>query len=70
MASKRGFACISPERRSEIARKGGKAAHKAGTAHRFSPEEAQAAGRKGAAVRLARKAEREAAEPAADKLAS
>jgi general stress protein YciG len=31
----------------EIARKGGKAAHAAGTAHEFSSDEARAAGRKG-----------------------
>jgi hypothetical protein len=32
---------------SEIARKGGKAAHSAGTAHEFTTEEARVAGRKG-----------------------
>jgi hypothetical protein len=32
---------------SEIARKGGKAAHSAGTAHEFTTEEARIAGRKG-----------------------
>ncbi|MDP9001043.1 MAG: KGG domain-containing protein [Myxococcota bacterium] len=32
---------------SEIARKGGKAAHSAGTAHEFTSEEAREAGRKG-----------------------
>jgi general stress protein YciG len=32
---------------SEIARKGGKAAHTAGTAHEFTAEEAREAGRKG-----------------------
>lgn len=35
---------------SAIASKGGKAAHAAGTAHRFTREEAQAAGRKGGAA--------------------
>lgn len=43
----RGFAAISPERRKEISSLGGKAAHAAGTAHKYTPEEAQAAGRKG-----------------------
>jgi general stress protein YciG len=43
----RGFALISPERRREISRMGGKAAHEAGTAHEFTQEEARAAGRKG-----------------------
>jgi general stress protein YciG len=32
---------------SEISRKGGKAAHSAGTAHEFTSEEAREAGRKG-----------------------
>jgi general stress protein YciG len=45
--ARRGFAAISPERQREIARKGGVAAHRAGTAHEFTPEEARAAGRKG-----------------------
>jgi general stress protein YciG len=43
----RGFAALSPERRRELASRGGKAAHAAGTAHTFSVEEAAAAGRKG-----------------------
>lgn len=45
--SKRGFASMSPEKQQEIAKKGGRAAHEKGTAHRFSPDEARAAGRKG-----------------------
>ena len=45
--SNRGFASMSPEKQREIASKGGKAAHKKGTAHQFSSEEARAAGRKG-----------------------
>lgn len=44
---KRGFACLDPERQRAIASRGGKAAHAAGTAHEFTPEEAAAAGRKG-----------------------
>lgn len=44
---RRGFACIDPDRRREIASKGGKAAHAAGTAHQFSSEEAKLAGKKG-----------------------
>jgi uncharacterized protein len=44
---KGGFAALSPEQRSEISRRGGKAAHVLGTAHKFTPEEARAAGRKG-----------------------
>ena len=43
----RGFAAMDRTKVSEIASKGGKAAHAAGTAHQFSTEEARAAGRKG-----------------------
>jgi general stress protein YciG len=45
--SRRGFAAMAPEKVREIASKGGKAAHEAGTAHTFSKEEAQIAGKKG-----------------------
>lgn len=47
----RGFATMSPSKRSEIASKGGKAAHASGRAHRFTTEEARAAGRKGGLAR-------------------
>lgn len=47
----KGFAAISPERVREIASKGGKAAHAVGTAHKFTTEEAKAAGRKGGLAR-------------------
>jgi general stress protein YciG len=43
----RGFAALDRKLVSEIARKGGKAAHEKGTAHEFTGEEARAAGRKG-----------------------
>jgi general stress protein YciG len=43
----RGFAAIDPKLRSEIARKGGLAAHASGVAHEFTSEEARAAGRLG-----------------------
>jgi general stress protein YciG len=43
----RGFAVMDKKLVSEIARKGGKAAHAAGTAHEWTTEEARAAGRKG-----------------------
>jgi general stress protein YciG len=43
----RGFAAMDRKLVSEIARKGGKAAHTAGTAHEFTAEEARDAGRKG-----------------------
>jgi general stress protein YciG len=44
---RRGFAVMDPKLVSEISRKGGKAAHSAGTAHEFTSDEARAAGRKG-----------------------
>ncbi|HWH07353.1 MAG TPA: KGG domain-containing protein [Candidatus Paceibacterota bacterium] len=46
-SSKRGFASMDAERQREIASMGGKAAHEKGTAHEFTSEEAQEAGRKG-----------------------
>lgn len=45
----RGFALMDPERRRELAREGGRAAHRGGRAHRFTTEEAKIAGRKGGA---------------------
>jgi len=44
---RRGFAAMDRNRVREIASKGGKAAHAAGTAHQFSSDEARVAGRKG-----------------------
>ena len=44
---RRGFAAMDRDRVKEIASKGGKAAHSAGTAHQFSSDEARVAGRKG-----------------------
>lgn len=38
---------MSPEKKREIASKGGRAAHQKGTAHEFTPDEARMAGRKG-----------------------
>jgi general stress protein YciG len=43
----RGFAAMDRKLVSEIARKGGKAAHTAGTAHEFTSDEARVAGSKG-----------------------
>ena len=43
----RGFAAMDQKKQREIARRGGLAAQALGTAHRFSPEEARQAGRKG-----------------------
>ena len=45
--SERGFAAMNPERQREIAREGGRAAHRSGNAHEFTIEEAREAGRKG-----------------------
>jgi len=44
---RRGFAAMDSNRVKEIASKGGRAAHAAGTAHQFSADEARNAGRKG-----------------------
>jgi len=46
----RGFASMSSEKKREIASKGGKAAHALGTAHKWTSEEAQVAGRKGGSI--------------------
>lgn len=43
----RGFAAMDRSKVSEIASKGGKAAHAAGTAHQFTSDEARQAGKKG-----------------------
>jgi general stress protein YciG len=51
----RGFATLTPERRKEIARKGGKSAHAKGTAHEFTPEEGRRAGRLGGQATTNRK---------------
>jgi general stress protein YciG len=56
--AKKGFAAMDPEKVREIARKGGKAAHAAGTAHEFTSEKAREAGRLGGkAVHAKRRAE-------------
>ncbi len=47
---RRGFASMSSDKQREIASKGGRAAHQKGTAHRWSSEEARAAGRKGGLI--------------------
>jgi general stress protein YciG len=46
----RGYTSMSPEQRREIASKAGKAAHALGTAHKWTSEETQAAGRKGGSI--------------------
>lgn len=47
----RGFAAMDPEVQRRIAAQGGRAAHVKGTAHRFTSEEARAAGQKGGEAR-------------------
>lgn len=44
---RRGFAAMDRERVKQIASKGGRAAHAAGTAHQFNSDEARVAGKKG-----------------------
>jgi general stress protein YciG len=48
--SHRGFAGMDDARKKEIARAGGRAAHKLGTAHEFTVDEASLAGKKGGQV--------------------
>ncbi len=60
---KRGFAAMDPKLVSEIARKGGRAAHAQGTAHTFTSEEAKAAGRKGGQTTHARRTNKLKEEP-------
>lgn len=52
---RRGFAAMDRDRVKEIASKGGKAAHAAGTAHQFTSDEARVAGRKGGMAPHARR---------------
>jgi general stress protein YciG len=51
----RGFAAMDRKLVSDIARRGGKAAHSAGTAHEFTTEEARIAGQKGGRATHARR---------------
>jgi len=52
---KRGMAGMSKSERKRIASLGGIAAHKAGTAHKFSSIEGKLAGKKGAKKRWSKK---------------
>ena len=56
----RGFQTMTAERQREIASAGGQAAHRKGSAHQFTTEEARAAGRKGGAARQRNAAARKA----------
>src|ERR1700733_6212663 len=60
----RGFAAMDRTLVSEIARKGGKAAHSAGTAHEFTSDEARDAGRKGGRATHAKRREAQGEAPA------
>ena len=53
--SKRGFASMDPAKVRELSKKGGIAAHAYGTAHQYTSEEAQIAGRKGGQAVQAKK---------------
>ena len=53
--SKRGFASMDPALVREHAKRGGVAAHAAGTAYKYTPETAQIAGRKGGRAVQAKK---------------
>lgn len=46
----RGFASMDPERRRQLAQRGGRMAHEKGTAHEFDSEEGRVAGQKGGKV--------------------
>lgn len=50
----KGFAVMSLAKRREIASLGGQAAHKSGTAHQFTSEEAKAAAAKSVLVKRAK----------------
>lgn len=49
--NRRGFASMNREKQRLIASKGGKTAHRKGTAHKWTSDEARAAGRKGGRAR-------------------
>ncbi len=62
---RRGFAAMDPRLVAQIASKGGKAAHAAGTAHEFTSDEARDAGRKGGLAAHAKRAKPPVEEPQA-----
>lgn len=65
---RRGFAAMDPEKVKAIASKGGKAAHACGTAHVFTSEEAQRAGKKGGTAPHKSRGKQPALAPASDAL--
>jgi general stress protein YciG len=52
---RRGFASLSPERRREIASKGGTTVHQKGLGHQWTSEEARTAGKLGGTRSAAKK---------------
>lgn len=56
----RGFALMDPERRRELASKGGRSVHEKGTGHEWTLDEAREAGRKGGTESMRRRREKEA----------
>jgi len=56
---RRGFAVMDRARVQEIARKGGRAAHASGRAHRFTSDEARVAGKKGGTAPHVRRGRRD-----------
>jgi general stress protein YciG len=62
--STRGFAAMDPQRQRDIASEGGRAAHEQGKAHKFTPDEAREAGRKGGMASGAARASRSKARAA------
>jgi hypothetical protein len=51
MAKQKGFGALSKAEREVISSKGGRAAHKKGTAHEWDSEEGKSAGQKGGSQR-------------------
>ena len=50
---------MDPKLVSELAKRGGRAAHRAGTAHQFTSDEARVAGRKGGMATHAKRREKQ-----------
>lgn len=64
----KGFRAMDPQKQRELASKGGREAHRMGTAHEWTRDEAREAGHKGGLVSARRRAERRAV--AADQAAA
>ena len=55
MKERRGFASMSPEKQRKVAAAGGRMAHRKGTGHEWTTDEAREAGRKGGLASAARR---------------